>query len=29
MRRNDSDIIEARDLGGGSWVAYGWDQHGR
>jgi hypothetical protein len=29
MRRTNSDIIEARDLGGGSWVAYGWDQHGR
>jgi hypothetical protein len=29
MRRTSSDIIEARHLGGGSWVAYGWDQHGR
>ncbi len=30
MRRNPgADIIEARHLGGGSWVAYGWDQHGR
>ncbi len=29
MRRADSDVIEARHLGGGSWVAYGWDQHGR
>lgn len=29
MRRQDSDVIEARHLGGGSWVAYGWDQHGR
>ena len=30
MRRNtQTDIIEARHLGGGSWVAYGWDQHGR
>jgi membrane protein YdbS with pleckstrin-like domain len=29
MRRQGSDIIEARHMGGGSWVAYGWDQHGR
>jgi len=29
MRRQDGAIIEARHLGGGSWVAYGWDQHGR
>jgi len=29
MRHRDSDIIEARHMGGGSWVAYGWDQHGR
>jgi hypothetical protein len=29
MRRGHSDVIEARHLGGGSWVAYGWDQHGR
>jgi len=30
MRRNtQTDIIEARHMGGGSWVAYGWDQHGR
>jgi hypothetical protein len=29
MRRSNSDIIEARHLGGGSWVAYGWDQNGR
>jgi hypothetical protein len=29
MRRQAGDVIEARHLGGGSWVAYGWDQHGR
>lgn len=30
MRRNTrTDIIEARHMGGGSWVAYGWNQHGR
>ena len=30
MRRNtQTDIIEARHLGGGSWVAYGWDDHSR
>ena len=30
MRRNSqTDIIEARHMGGGSWVAYGWEQHGR
>jgi hypothetical protein len=29
MRRQGGDVIEARHLGGGSWVAYGWDQHGR
>lgn len=25
----DPDLIEARNVGGHSWVAYGWDQHGR
>jgi hypothetical protein len=30
MRRGAQDgLIEARHMGGGSWVAYGWDQHGR
>ena len=30
MRRNSqTDNIEARHMGGGSWVAYGWEQHGR
>lgn len=25
----DPDLIEARRVGGNSWVAYGWDQDGR
>ena len=25
----DPELIEARHVGGHSWVAYGWDQHGR
>ena len=25
-RRRDSDIIEARHLGGHHWVAYGWNE---
>jgi hypothetical protein len=25
----DTDVIEARHVGGHSWVAYGWDQQGR
>ena len=31
VRRRDDDptIIEARNVGGHSWVAYGWDQQGR
>jgi hypothetical protein len=29
MRRRDSDVLHARHLGGGSWVAYGWDERGR
>ena len=28
-RPKDPDLIEARHLGGHSWVAYGWDQQGR
>lgn len=26
LRRTDADVIEARHVGGHSWVAYGWDQ---
>ncbi len=26
---SDPTLIEARNVGGHSWVAYGWDQHGR
>lgn len=26
---SDSGLIEARRIGGNSWVAYGWDQGGR
>ncbi len=26
---NDDGVIEARQIGGHSWVAYGWDQRGR
>jgi len=29
LRRTDPDVIEARHVGGHSWVAYGWDQRGR
>jgi type IV secretory pathway VirB3-like protein len=29
VRRNAPDMLNARHLGGGSWVAYGWDQRGR
>jgi heme/copper-type cytochrome/quinol oxidase subunit 2 len=25
----DPDLLEARHVGGHSWVAYGWDQQGR
>jgi hypothetical protein len=25
----DPSVIEARNIGGHSWVAYGWDDHGR
>jgi hypothetical protein len=28
-RGRDPDLIEARNVGGHSWVAYGWDQDGR
>jgi hypothetical protein len=28
-RRRDPGVLEARHLGGRSWVAYGWDQRGR
>jgi heme/copper-type cytochrome/quinol oxidase subunit 2 len=28
-RRRDPDLLEARHLGGHSWVAYGWDQQPR
>ncbi|HLI65168.1 MAG TPA: hypothetical protein VKU90_02290 [Caulobacteraceae bacterium] len=24
-----ADVLDARHLGGGSWVAYGWDHRGR
>ena len=27
--RDHDGLIEARNVGGHSWVAYGWDQHGR
>ncbi len=29
LRNTDPDLIEARNVGGHSWVAYGWDQRGR
>ena len=29
VRRTDPALLNARHLGGGSWVAYGWDQRGR
>jgi heme/copper-type cytochrome/quinol oxidase subunit 2 len=29
VRSKDPTLIEARNVGGHSWVAYGWDQHGR
>ena len=29
LRKTDSGVIEARHVGGHSWVAYGWDQRGR
>jgi uncharacterized membrane protein YidH (DUF202 family) len=27
LRRPEPGVIEARHVGGHSWVAYGWDQH--
>lgn len=27
--KGEADLIEARHMGGHSWVAYGWDQGGR
>ena len=27
--KDDPDVIEAHNVGGRSWVAYGWDQSGR
>jgi len=29
MRPRDPTLIEARHVGGHSWVAYGWDERGR
>lgn len=29
MRPQDPTLIEARNIGGHSWVAYGWDQRAR
>lgn len=30
LRRDpDGEVLEARHIGGHSWVAYGWDQRGR
>jgi hypothetical protein len=29
VRRKNDGVLQARHLGGGSWVAYGWDEHGR
>jgi hypothetical protein len=26
---NDPNLLEARNVGGQSWVAYGWDRNGR
>lgn len=28
-RSSEPDILEARNVGGHSWVAYGWDRQGR
>jgi hypothetical protein len=28
VRANDPNLIEARNIGGHSWVAYGWDKDG-
>ena len=29
MRARDPEVIEARNVGGHSWVAYGWDRRNR
>jgi hypothetical protein len=29
VRARDPQLIEARHIGGHSWVAYGWDRHNR
>ena len=29
VRADDSNLLEARNIGGHSWVAYGWDQTAR
>jgi hypothetical protein len=29
LRRPEPGVIDARHVGGHSWVAYGWDQRGR
>ena len=29
LRRSEPGVIDARHVGGHSWVAYGWDQRGR
>lgn len=29
QRAGDPQVIEARNIGGHSWVAYGWDRQGR
>jgi len=29
VRRRYSDVLDARHVGGGSWVAYGWDERAR
>jgi len=29
VRDDDPDLIEAHNVGGQSWVAYGWDRNGR
>ena len=29
LRRSEPGVIDARNVGGHSWVAYGWDQRGR
>jgi len=29
VRRRYTDVLEARHIGGGSWVAYSWDERAR